>query len=87
MKIVKKNGMMSSKVDTVNTNAKLVRHVYISSDNLEDNVVYAIPIEDIEVFTMTVYPSEKELKTFYQNNFVLDKITEDGYVFKKKEQG
>lgn len=52
----------------------------------EDNIVYAIPLEDIYEFVMTELPSESELKTIYEYNFVLNEITEDGYyVFIKEE--
>ena len=55
-------------------------------NTLEDNIVYTIPLEDIDKFTMTVLPSEYELKIIYGYNFVLNKITEDGYyVFIKRE--
>ena len=63
----------------------IVSYVNVPSDatpdtfNLEDNMVYAIPLEDIDEFTMTVLPSESELKVIYKYNFVLNEITEDGY--------
>ena len=70
----------------------LVSYVNVSSDitpdtfKLEDNVVYAVSLEDIDGFTMTVLPSESELKVIYKYNFVLNEITEDGYyVFIKEE--
>lgn len=48
--------------------------------------VYAIPLEDVYEFVMTVYPSESELKIIYKHNFILNEITEDGYyVFIKEE--
>lgn len=57
----------------------------ITKTKLEDNIVYAIPLEDIDEFTMTVLPSESELKIIYKYNFILNEITEDGYyVFIKR---
>ena len=55
------------------------------NNRLEDNMVYAIPLEDIDEFTMTVLPSEYELKIIYKYNFVLNEITEDGYYVFIKE--
>lgn len=70
----------------------LVSYINVPSDitpvtfKLEDNMVYAIPLEDIDEFTMTVLPSESELKIIYEHNFILNEITEDGcYVFIKEE--
>ena len=70
----------------------LVSYVNIPSDvtpgtfKLEDNMVYAISLKDIDEFTMTVLPSESELKTIYKYNFVLNEITEDGYYVFIKER-
>ena len=47
----------------------------ITKTKLEDNIVYAISLEDIDEFTMTVLPSESELKTIYKYNFILNEIT------------
>jgi hypothetical protein len=52
---------------------------------LEDNMVYAISLEDIDEFTMTTLPSEDEFKAIYKYNFVLNEITEDGYYVFIKE--
>lgn len=70
----------------------LVSYINVPSDvtpgtfKLEDNMVYAIPLEDIDEFTMTVLPSEYELKIIYKYNFVLNEITEDGYYVFIKER-
>jgi hypothetical protein len=70
----------------------LVHYVNLSSDvtpdtfKLEDNVVYAISLEDVDEFTMTVLPSESELKAIYKYNFILNEITEDGYYVFIKEK-
>lgn len=69
----------------------LINYINVPSDvtpdtfKLEDNMVYAIPLEDIDEFTMTVLPSEYELKTIYKYNFILNEITEDGYYVFIKE--
>lgn len=69
----------------------LVNYVNLSSDitpdtfKLENNMVYAISLEDIDEFTMTVLPTEYELKIIYEYNFVLNEITEDGYYVFIKE--
>ena len=52
----------------------------------EDNIPYVIPLEDLYEFVMTELPSESEIKRIYEDNFVLNEITEDGYyVFIKEE--
>lgn len=69
----------------------IVSYVNVPSDatpdtfKLKDNMVYAISLEDIYEFTMTVLPSESELKTIYKYNFILNEITEDGYYVFIKE--
>jgi len=53
----------------------------------EDNIPYSIPLENLYEFVTTELPSESELKKIYEDNFVLNEITEDGYyVFIKDEQ-
>ena len=52
----------------------------------EDNIPYSIPLEDLYEFVTIELPSESELKKIYEDNFVLNEITEDGYyVFIKEE--
>jgi hypothetical protein len=49
----------------------------------EDNVPYSIPLENLYEFVTTELPSE--LKKIYEDNFVLNEITEDGYYVFIKE--
>jgi hypothetical protein len=51
----------------------------------EDNVPYSIPLENLYEFVTTELPSESELKKIYEDNFVLNEITEDGYYVFIKE--
>lgn len=92
MEIIDESGMMHSIIDKVKPQSRLVHYVHIplgatpETFKLEDNVVYAISLEDVDEFTMTVLPSESELKAIYKYNFVLNEITEDGYYVFIKEK-
>lgn len=92
MEIIDESGMMHSIIDKVKSGARFIHYVHIPSGatpetfNLDDNIVSAVPLESVEEFTMATCPSARDFIITYQNNFILDKITEDGhYVFRKKE--
>lgn len=94
MKINDESGMLNSIIDKVTSKTRLIHCVHIPAGatpntfNLKNNIVSAVPLESVKEFTMSTCPSARDFIIIYQNNFILDEITEDGhYVFKKKEQG
>lgn len=50
----------------------------------KDNIVRAVPLNEIEELVYNGYPSEEDLKALYENNFILIKITDNEYYFVNK---
>jgi hypothetical protein len=49
----------------------------------KDNIVSAISLADIDKFTMTILPDEKDLKRIYEYDFVLTSVKNNEYVFER----
>lgn len=48
-------------------------------NDIVDNIVKAIPLSEIDSFTLKIMPDEKWLKIIYKEGFILEDIVMDNY--------